>query len=82
MLAGLVTAGLAAVACAKPWIGSSGGGGDASLTALDAGTRFPLASAVSLVLLAAWGSCSSPAASYDVPSRSWRPWQPLVWWRP
>jgi uncharacterized membrane protein (TIGR02234 family) len=55
VLLGLVTAGLAAVASAKPWVGSSGGGGDASLTALDAGTRFPLASGVSLVLLAAWG---------------------------
>jgi len=55
VLAGLATAGLAAVASAKPWIGSTSSGGDASLTALDAGTRYPLASAVSLVLLAAWG---------------------------
>jgi len=55
VLAGLATAGLAAVACAKPWTGTSSGAADASLTALDSGTRFPLASAVSLVLLAAWG---------------------------
>jgi uncharacterized membrane protein (TIGR02234 family) len=55
VLAGLATAGLAAVASAKPWMGTTSGGGDASLTALDSGTRFPLASAVSLVLLAAWG---------------------------
>jgi uncharacterized membrane protein (TIGR02234 family) len=55
VLAGLATAGLAAVAAAKPWIGSAGGSSDASMTALDAGTRYPLASAVSLVLLAAWG---------------------------
>jgi uncharacterized membrane protein (TIGR02234 family) len=55
VLLGLATAGLAAVASAKPWVGSSSGGGDASLTALDAGSRFPLASGVSLVLLAAWG---------------------------
>jgi uncharacterized membrane protein (TIGR02234 family) len=55
VLLGLATAALAAVACGKPWVGADSGGGDASLTALDAGTRFPLASAVSLVLLAAWG---------------------------
>jgi uncharacterized membrane protein (TIGR02234 family) len=55
VLLGLATAALAAVACAKPWVGADSGGGDASLTALDAGTRFPIASAVSLVLLAAWG---------------------------
>jgi uncharacterized membrane protein (TIGR02234 family) len=55
VLLGLATAALAAVASAKPWVGSTSTGGDASLTALDAGTRFPLASAVSLVLLASWG---------------------------
>lgn len=56
VLVGLATAGLAAVASAKPWIGGGAGtGGDASMTALDSGTRYPLASAVSLVLLAAWG---------------------------
>jgi uncharacterized membrane protein (TIGR02234 family) len=56
VLFGLTTAGLAAVAAAKPWVGSdSSGGSDASMTALDAGTRYPLGSAVSLVLLAAWG---------------------------
>ena len=56
VLAGLATTALAAVASAKPWIGStSGRSADASLTALDSGTRYPLASAVSLVLLASWG---------------------------
>jgi uncharacterized membrane protein (TIGR02234 family) len=55
VLLGLASAGLAAVASAKPWVGSAGDASDASMTALDAGTRFPLASAVSLVLLAAWG---------------------------
>ena len=56
VLLGLATAGLAAVAAAKPWIGSgTSGADDATLTALDAGTRYPLASAMSLVLLAAWG---------------------------
>jgi uncharacterized membrane protein (TIGR02234 family) len=55
VLVGLATAGLAAVAAAKPWVGSAGGSTDASMTALDAGTRYPLGSAVSLVLLAAWG---------------------------
>ena len=56
VLLGLATAGLAAVASAKPWIGGGGaGGGDASLTALDTGTRYPVASALSLVLLASWG---------------------------
>ena len=55
VLLGLATAGLAAVASATPWVGSAEGATDASMTALDAGARFPLASAVSLVLLAAWG---------------------------
>ncbi len=55
VLLGLATSGLAAVAAAKPWVGSGGGSGDGAITALDAGTRYPLASAVSLVLLAAWG---------------------------
>ncbi len=56
VLLGLATAGLAAVAAGKPWVGSAtSGGSDASMTALDAGTHYPLASAVSLVLLAAWG---------------------------
>ena len=58
VLLGLVTAVLAAVASAKPWIGSTGragSSGDATMTALDAGTRYPLASALSFVLLAAWG---------------------------
>jgi uncharacterized membrane protein (TIGR02234 family) len=57
VLLGLVSAGLAAVASAKPWLdsGSSADSSDASMTAIDTGTRFPLASAISLVLLAAWG---------------------------
>lgn len=57
VLVGLASAGLAAVATAKPWIGTGGAGGpsDASMAALDSGSRYPLASAVSLVLLAAWG---------------------------
>lgn len=57
VLLGLGTAALAAVSSAKPWIGqdSTAGSSDASMAALDSGTRFPLASAISLVLLAAWG---------------------------
>src|SRR4051794_35059018 len=56
VLLGLATSGLAAVAAAKPWVGSAGAGAsDAQMTALDAGTRYPLASAISLVLLASWG---------------------------
>ena len=56
VLLGLGSSALAAVASAKPWYGSSAAGsGDASLNALDQGTKYPLASAASLVLLAAWG---------------------------
>jgi uncharacterized membrane protein (TIGR02234 family) len=55
VLLGLATSGLAAVASSKPWIGGTTGGGDATMTALDAGTRYPVASALSLVLLASWG---------------------------
>ena len=57
VLLGLVSAGLAAVASAKPWLdtGSGDGSSDATMTAVDTGTRYPLASAISLVLLAAWG---------------------------
>ena len=57
VLLGLSSAGLAAIASAKPWVGggSTGGASDASMTAVDTGTRYPLASAISLVLLAAWG---------------------------
>ncbi len=59
VLLGLTTAALAAVASAKPWVGSptttGAGASDASMSAIDSGTRYPLASAVSLVLLAAWG---------------------------
>ncbi|MCW2806332.1 MAG: hypothetical protein JWQ93_287 [Marmoricola sp.] len=56
VLLGLATAALAAVASAKPWIGARAtGASDASMSALDSGTRYPLASAISLVLLAAWG---------------------------
>jgi uncharacterized membrane protein (TIGR02234 family) len=58
VILGLVSAGLAAVASAKPWLDTGAGDGsssDASMTAVDAGTRYPLASAISLVLLASWG---------------------------
>ncbi|MCW2867605.1 MAG: hypothetical protein JWR20_1793 [Marmoricola sp.] len=56
VLLGLATAGLAAVASSKAWIGGAGtGGADASMSAVDTGTRSPLASALALVLLAAWG---------------------------
>jgi hypothetical protein len=56
-LAGLGTAALAAVAGSRPWLGagSTGGSADASMTAVEQGTRYPAASAVSLLLLAAWG---------------------------
>ena len=56
-LAGVGTAALAALAGSRPWIGSgsTGGSTDASMTAVDQGTRYPAASAVSLLLLAAWG---------------------------
>jgi uncharacterized membrane protein (TIGR02234 family) len=55
-LLGLASAGLAAVASAKPWLGTgTPGATDASQTALDEGAKYPLASAVSLVLLAVWG---------------------------
>lgn len=57
VLLGLSSAALVAVASAKPWIGqdSTAGNSDASMAALDSGTRYPVASAISLVLLAAWG---------------------------
>jgi uncharacterized membrane protein (TIGR02234 family) len=57
VLLGLASAALAAVASAKPWLGAAPAQGstDASMTTLDTGTRFPLASALSLVLLATWG---------------------------
>ncbi len=57
VIAGFGTAALAAIASAKPWFGvdSTGGGSDASMSAIDSGTRYPVASALSLVLLAAWG---------------------------
>ena len=56
LLLGLGTAGLAAIASSKPWIGGgTTGATDAQLSAIDTGTRYPLASAVSLVLLASWG---------------------------
>ncbi|MCW2817732.1 MAG: hypothetical protein JWR42_519 [Marmoricola sp.] len=56
VLLGLATAGLAAVASSKPWIGgTSQAGTDATMSAVDTGTRYPLASALALVLLAAWG---------------------------
>ena len=57
VLLGLGTGALAAVASAKPWVGGAAkaGSSDATMATLDAGSKFPLASAVSLVLLAAWG---------------------------
>ena len=57
VLLGLASSGLAAVASAQPWIGTGSGAdsSDASMAAIDTGTRYPLASAISLVLLAAWG---------------------------
>ena len=58
VLLGLATATLAAVAGAKPWVGPSGEASPVASVAsasLDAGSRFPLASALSLVLLATWG---------------------------
>ena len=59
VLLGLGSSALAAVASAKPWVGTGSGSGtgpsDAAQTALDSGTTYPAASAVSLVLLAVWG---------------------------
>ncbi len=57
VLTGLAAAALATIASAKPWIGSgsSGANSDATMTAVDQGTRYPMASAVSLLLLASWG---------------------------
>ena len=57
VLLGLATSALAAVASAKPWMDVAGpaGGGDTAMAAIDTGTSYPLASATSLVLLAAWG---------------------------
>ena len=56
VLLGLASAGLAAIASAKPWLGTgTSGATDASQTAIDEGAKYPLASAVSLVLLAVWG---------------------------
>lgn len=57
VLLGLASAALAAVASAKPWFGPDAAASSrgSTLSALDAGTRYPLASAISLVLLAAWG---------------------------
>ena len=64
VLAGLATAALAALACSRPWVAlegtgtggtTDGGALPGSSVAVDAGTTYPLASAVSLVLLAAWG---------------------------
>lgn len=54
---GLATSALAAVASAKPWMDVAGTAGraDAAMAALDTGETYPLASATSLVLLAAWG---------------------------
>ena len=53
---GLGASALAAVASTKPWVGTGvSGGSDASMSALADGSKYPLASAVSLVLLAVWG---------------------------
>ncbi len=57
LLLGLATAALAAVAGTKPWLGSgtpTPRGADASMVTGQAAT-YPLATAVALVLLAAWG---------------------------
>lgn len=64
VLTGLATAALAALACSRPWVALEGAGSSGttdggalpgSSVTTDAGTTYPLASAVSLVLLAAWG---------------------------
>lgn len=56
VLLGLASAALAAVASAKPWFGrGSEGASDTTVATLDTGTRYPVASAISLVLLASWG---------------------------
>ena len=61
VLAGLATAALAALAAGRSWVGGASTGGgrvNGSLpgaVASDSGTTYPLASAVSLVLLACWG---------------------------
>ena len=60
VLLGLATAALAAVASAKPWVAAAGPSGvengAGSTAVLNSGTSYPLASALSLVLLAAWGA--------------------------
>lgn len=61
VLGGLATAALAAVAGAKPWVGSAtpgptGGAPASGSQAMgEQATTYPLATAVALVLLAAWG---------------------------
>jgi uncharacterized membrane protein (TIGR02234 family) len=57
VLLGLATSALAAVASAKPWMDSTSarGDGDTAMAAVETGTSYPVASATSLVLLAAWG---------------------------
>jgi uncharacterized membrane protein (TIGR02234 family) len=64
VLAGLATAALVALACSRPWVAIEGAGARGSTDAAvlpgssvpaTVGTTYPLASAVSLVLLAAWG---------------------------
>ncbi|KQT89270.1 hypothetical protein ASG49_15905 [Marmoricola sp. Leaf446] len=64
VLAGLASAALAALASSRPWVALEGAGARGTTdggalpggsVAADAGTTYPLASAVSLVLLAAWG---------------------------
>ena len=56
------------------------GGSDASMTALDAGTRYPLASAISLVLLAAWGVLLVTRGAVRRAFACSPPWPPSVCW--
>ena len=60
VLAGLVTAGLAALAAGRSWVGGASTGdartnGSLAGAVSDSSTTYPLASALSLVLLACWG---------------------------
>lgn len=57
VLAGLGSAALAAVVSARPWMDAptDAGSADTAAVAVETGSRYPLAAATSLVLLAAWG---------------------------
>lgn len=56
VLLGLGSSAMAAIASAKSWYGAgSAATGGVSVEGIDQGASYPLASAVSLVLLAAWG---------------------------